>query len=76
MRARRRGVHEIVIQLTSLEIKQFFLHEKTDARPRKFVLQLLKHSVLKKLILRLNNYTTILAYVLLIEPIKGRVVFY
>ena len=28
MKARRRGVHEIVIQLTSLEIKQFFLHEK------------------------------------------------
>ena len=29
MRARRRGVHEILIQL--------ILHEKTDARPRKFI---------------------------------------
>ena len=56
--------------------KTIFSTWKTDACPRKFVLQLLKHSVLKKLILRLNNYTTILAYVLLIEPIKGRVVFY
>ena len=62
--------------LTSLEITHFFLH-KTDARPpTKICILTFTSPRLKKIIFRLNNYTSKLAYVLLIDPIKGWRVFY
>ena len=57
-------------------MRKFFLH-KTDARPpTKICILTFTSPRLKKIIFRLNNYTSKLAYVLLIDPIKGWRVFY
>ena len=69
MRARRCGVHEMLIQLTSLEITHFF-YIKNRCPPTKICILTFTPPRLKELIFRLNNYTSKLAYVLLIDPIK------